>query len=107
MMLSTKTPPTAKDLVAFGSASRERTVGGAAFAKAWDAAWRGRVAMIGAPVVRLAPSGTTGWMIANVALTKKAGNVTYTIPFRLFFVFDQGDGGAWTLAHAHFAVAAR
>ncbi len=101
----TRTPPTVKDLVAIGSASGERTVGGAVFAKAWDAAWRGHVAVIGAPVVRLAPSGTTGWVIANIALTKQAGNATYTIPFRVFFVFDQGSGGTWTLAHAHFAVA--
>jgi ketosteroid isomerase-like protein len=106
-MLATKTPATAKDLVAIGSASGERTVGGAKFSKAWDASWRGHVAAIGAPVVRLAPSGTTGWVIANVALTKKAGTATYTIPFRIFLVFDQGDGGAWTLAHVHFAVAAK
>lgn len=96
----TKTPATAKDLVAIGSASGERTVGGATFAKAWDATWRGHVTALGAPVVRLAPSGTTGWVVANVALAKK----DYAIPFRLFLVLDR-DGDAWTLAHVHFAVA--
>ena len=41
-MLAASSPTTAKDLVAIGSASGERTVGGAAFARAWDAAWRAR-----------------------------------------------------------------
>ena len=106
-MLATKTPATAKDLVAIGSASGERTVGGATFAKAWDATWRGHVTALGQPIVRVAPSGTTGWVTANVALTKKVGAASYAIPFRLFLVFDQGDGGAWTLAQVHFAVAAK
>lgn len=88
----------AKDLVAFGSGPNERTVGGPAFAKPWNAAWKGKT-MIVSSVARLAPSGTTGWVAATVELQKKG----YKIPFTVFAVFDKV-GGAWTLVHIHFAV---
>jgi len=94
-----------KDLVVFGSGFGERTVGGAGFKKAWDAAWQGHLAIVGANIAHLAPSGTTGWVVANVELAKKAGKQSYKIPFRLVCVFDQDATGAWSLVHAHFAVA--
>jgi ketosteroid isomerase-like protein len=92
------------DLVVIGSGPGERTVGGAKLAKAWDAAWQGHLAALGSPAVHVAPSGTTGWVIANVELTKKVGAKSYVIPFRVCFVFDKDDAATWTLAHAHFAV---
>lgn len=87
------------DLVAIGSGPGERTVGGASFAKAWNAAWKGKLTIISS-VARTLPSGTTGWVAATVTLAK-AG---YTIPFTVFCVFDKAAGGTWSLVHIHFAV---
>jgi len=88
-----------KDLVAFGSGPGERTVGGAVLAKAWAAAWANHLAIIDPFVATVAPSGTTGWVTADVMLDKK----TYKVKFRVLFVFDKDEGGAWSLVHAHFA----
>jgi hypothetical protein len=88
-----------EDLVAIGSGPGERTVGGATFARAWNAAWKQKVT-IGSSIARLAPSGTTGWVVANIELAKKG----YKIPFQVFCVFDKDTAGAWTLVHIHFAV---
>ncbi|HSN24803.1 MAG TPA: nuclear transport factor 2 family protein [Kofleriaceae bacterium] len=86
------------DLVAIGSAFGERTVGGAGFARAWNAAWKGKTT-IDSLVAKTTPSGTTGWVTASVRL-QKAG---YAIPFLIFAVFDKTDAG-WSLVHIHFAV---
>jgi ketosteroid isomerase-like protein len=97
-------PATArKDLIVFGSAPGERTTSGPAFAKAWNATWAKHVAIDGPIVAGLAPSGTTGWVIANLTLSKTSGKSTYGVPFRVFFVFDQDAAGAWQLVHAQFA----
>lgn len=93
------------DLVTIGSGPGERTVSGAVLAKAWKAAWQGKLTVDGAPATYLAPSGTTGWVVANVQLAKRAGKRAYAIPFRLVFVFDQDAQRAWHLVHAHLAVA--
>ena len=90
-----------KDLVAFGSGFGERTVGGAVLAKAWAAAWANRLTITGPVAATVAPSGTTGWVIADVVLDKK----TYKVRFRVLFVFDKDAGGAWSLVHVHFATA--
>ena len=90
-------------LIVFGSAPGERTTSGPAFAKAWNAAWAKHVDLDGA-IATLAPSKTTGWVIANVKLHKTKGRTKYDIPFRLCFVFDKDAAGAWQLVHAHFAV---
>ena len=90
-----------KDLVAFGSGPGERTVGGAVLAKAWAGAWANHLAITGPFVATVAPSGTTGWVIADVVLDKK----THKVRFRVLFVFDKDAGGAWSLVHAHFATA--
>ncbi len=87
-----------EDLVAIGSDFGERTVGGAAFARAWNAAWKGKTT-IDSLVAKTTPSGTTGWVTASVRL-QKAG---YAIPFLVFAVFDKTDSG-WSLVHIHFAV---
>lgn len=88
-----------KDLVAFGSGFGERTVGGAVLAKAWTAAWANHLTITDPFVAAGAPSGTTGWVIADVVLDKK----TYKVRFRVLFVFDKDESGAWSLVHAHFA----
>jgi len=96
------------DLVVYGSGPGERTVGGGRFARAWAATWVGNVKVDGPLIARVAPSGTTGWVIANVKLVKKkarAGaplNATYHVPYRVLCVFDKTDKG-WTLVHMHFA----
>jgi hypothetical protein len=89
----------AKDIVAIGSGPGERTVGAAAFAKPWNAVWKGKTTIVSS-VARLAPSGTTGWVAATVELQKKG----YKIPFTVFAVFDKDASGAWTLVHIHFTV---
>src|SRR5512140_696828 len=81
-----------KDLVAFGSGPGERTVGGAGLAKAWAAAWAKHLTISDPFVATVAPSGTTGWVIADVMLDKK----TYKVKFRVLFVFDKDEGGAWS-----------
>ena len=85
------------DLVAIGSAPGERTVGGAVLARGWNAYWKGRVA-IGSSVAGIAPSGTTGWVAADVSQPKSG----YAIPFTLFCIFDKTATGAWSLVHVHF-----
>jgi len=88
-----------KDLVAFGSGVGERTIGGAVLAKAWAAAWANHLTIVDKYVAGIAPSGTTGWVIADVLLDKK----TYKVRFRVLFVFDKDAAGAWSLVHVHFA----
>ena len=86
------------DLVAIGSGPGERTVGGAGFARAWSAAWKGKVNVVSV-FGRLLPSGTTGWVGASIELAKPG----YKIPFTVFAVFDRAADGAWSLVHIHFA----
>jgi len=90
-----------KDLVAFGSGPGERTVGGTVLAKAWAGTWANHLTIADPFVAIVAPSGTTGWVIADLVLDKK----TYKVRFRVLFVFDKDAGGAWSLVHAHFATA--
>jgi hypothetical protein len=85
------------DLVAIGSAPGERTVGGAVLARGWNAYWKGRV-KIASSVAGIAPSGTTGWVAANVSQAKSG----YAIPFTLFCIFDKTAAGDWSLVHVHF-----
>lgn len=87
-----------KDLIAIGSGPGERTAGGAAFARAWNAAWKGKLS-IDSLAARTTPSGKTGWVTASVQLQKSG----YKIPFLIFAVFDKTDAG-WSLVHIHFAV---
>lgn len=87
------------DLVAIGSGFGERTVGGAGFARAWNAAWKGKVTVVSS-VAHATPSGTTGWVTASVELAKHG----YQIPFTVFAVFDKTADGHWSLVHIHFAV---
>jgi len=94
---------TRADLVAFGSGPGERTVGGAALAAGWNAGWKRRVTVTSS-LARVTPSGTTGWVIANVRLAKGSGAAGYQIPFQLFCVFDKTASGEWSLVHVHFAV---
>lgn len=99
-LVTTGATSVAPDLVAIGSGPGERTVGGAAFAAAWNAGWKGRVE-VASRLARRAPSGTTGWVVANVWLAKPG----YRIPFQLLCIFDRAaDGKTWTLVHVHFAV---
>jgi hypothetical protein len=86
------------DLVAIGSGPGERTVGGAGFARAWNAAWKGKVT-IASIFGRALPSGTTGWVGASIELAKPG----YKVPFTVFAVFDRAPDGAWSLVHIHFA----
>jgi len=92
------TAATRKDLIALGTAPGERTMGGAIHAKAW-AAWKGK-AKVTESVAGLAPSGTTGWVAANVDVDKGG----YKIPFFVFCVFDKTAKGDWSVVHSHFAV---
>jgi hypothetical protein len=89
----------AKRAVVFGSAPGERTTDGPAFRRAWYATWVNHVGIEPQELAALAPSGTTGWVIANITLDKK----TYKVPFRIFVVFDKDAGGKWQLVHAHLA----
>jgi len=86
------------DLVAIGSGPGERTVGGAAFARPWNAAWKGKVTVVSV-FGRALPSGTTGWVGASIELAKPG----YKLPFTVFAVFDRMADGAWSLVHIHFA----
>jgi len=87
------------ELVAIGSGPGERTTTGATFAKGWNAGWKGKTT-ITSSIARLAPSGTTGWVAANVELSKGS----YKIPFHVFAVFDKTQAGAWSLVHVHFSI---
>ena len=89
---------TRADLVVLGSGPGERTVGGAAFARAWNAGWKGKVT-IASSIARAMPSGTTGWVVARITLAKPG----YKIPFTAFCVFDKTADGSWSLVHVHFA----
>ena len=88
------------DLVGIGSAPGEQTTTGDILARGWDAAWKGHVT-ITSIVAHLAPSKTTGSVVATVSVAKPGG---YSIPFMLFCVFDQQSDGSWSLVHIHFAV---
>jgi ketosteroid isomerase-like protein len=88
----------APDLVAIGSGPGERTVGGPGFAKAWNAAWKGKTTIVSS-VARMMPSGTTGWVTSTIELAKTG----YKIPFTVLCVFDKAADGSWTLVHIHFA----
>jgi len=93
----------AKRTVVFGSAPGERSTDGAAFRTAWLAGWSGHVGVEPAAIVALAPSGTTGWILADLVRDKGS----HKVPFRVLLVFDRlGDGG-WQLVHAHFATRGR
>ncbi|HTJ42299.1 MAG TPA: nuclear transport factor 2 family protein [Kofleriaceae bacterium] len=92
-----------KELTAIGSGPKEITTSGAAFAKPWKAAWVSKALATGHVRAEVAPSGTTGWAVANVMLAKKKGGDSYVIPFRVLFVFDK-NGDAWSLVHVTFAV---
>jgi hypothetical protein len=87
-----------KDLVAIGSGPGERTVGGAVFARAWNAAWKGKVT-VASVFGRALPGGTTGWVGASIDLAKPG----YKVPFTVFAVFDRAADGTWSLVHIHFA----
>jgi len=89
-----------KDLVAFGSGPKERTVGGAVLAKAWQAAWANKL-KVDSVLASNDPKATLGYVIANVTLQKTG----YTIPFRVMFVFERKTAAEpWSVIHAHFAV---
>jgi hypothetical protein len=92
-------PSVRKDLVAIGSGPDERTVDGPAFAKAWNAVWKGKTTIVSS-VAHATPSGTTGWVAATVELQKTG----YKIPFTVFAVFEKDAAGAWSLATIQFAV---
>lgn len=85
------------DLVAIGSGPNERTVGAAALAAGWNSHWKGHVTVT-SRTSRRTPSGTTGYVVANVLLAKPG----YRVPFQLFCIFERA-GTAWTLVHLHFA----
>lgn len=89
-----KTAAARKDLVVFGSGPGERTVGGAKLATPWKA-WAGHIPLAGGLVAQRAPSGTTGWAIADVLKGK--------VPFRLFVVFDQQLDGTWSVVAVNIA----
>lgn len=86
-------------LVAIGSAPKEHTIGGAILATGWNAAWKGK-AKLTSVWARTTPSGTTGWVVAKVALQKPG----YVVPFALVCIFDKQADGTWSLAHIHFSV---
>lgn len=89
-----------KELIAIGSGPNERTKTGAALAKPWKVAWAKKLSVRGGAIAKVLPSGTTGWVMADVLLDKGA----YKVPFRVFVVFDKTSAGAWSLVQAHFAV---
>jgi ketosteroid isomerase-like protein len=93
------TTTVARKAIVFGSAPRERTTDGPSFRKAWYATWANHVRIEPQKIAALAPSGTTGWVIANITLDKK----THKVPFRMFVVFDQDAAGNWQLVHVHLA----
>jgi ketosteroid isomerase-like protein len=93
-----RTAAARKELVAVGSGPGERTTGGAVLAKAWSAAWVKHVTVSSA-VAQVAPSGTTGWVIAKILLDKKS----YKVQFLVFCVFDKTAAGDWSLVHIQFA----
>jgi hypothetical protein len=88
------------NLVGIGSAPGEQTTTGDILARGWNAAWKGHVT-ITSIAAHLAPSKTTGSVVATVSLAKPGG---YSVPFMLFCVFDQQSDGTWSLVHIHFAV---
>ncbi len=89
---------TRADLVVIGSAPGERTVGGAVFARGWNAAWKGKLAIVSS-IARVLPSGTTGWVAATAELAAQGGK----LPVTVFAVFDKTGDGRWSLVHVHFA----
>jgi hypothetical protein len=91
------------ELFAIGSAPGELTTSGKVLAGGFKAAWVGHVTLDGPMLATMAPSGTTGAVLANVQLEKGTGKTAYKIPFRLFVVFDKLVTG-WSVVHVHFAV---
>lgn len=89
-----------EELLAYGSGPGERTTEGPPLARAWKGSWTKRVAVEGPLVARLAPSGTTGFVIANVSLAKTG----YKVPFRLMMMFDKSP--SWSVVQVHFATVA-
>jgi hypothetical protein len=92
-----------KELIGIGSAPKE-LVGFKNLVPYFNKAWAGKLAITGPVWATVAPSGTTGAVMANVELTKTEGKTTYKVPFRWFVVFDKNAAGAWAPVHVHFAV---
>ena len=91
------------DLEAFGSAPGERVVGGKGLQKAWKG-WGPNLTVDGKVRAGLAPSGTTGWVAANLRLAKSPkGKKSYAVAFRAFFLCEKEPAG-WRVVAAHLAV---
>lgn len=91
-----------KDVVLYGSASAERTVGGDAVKKklgAWKLTFKVRDGIHAG----LAANKSVAYVAANVdAVSLKKPN-DKPMPYRLFAIYEK-TGGAWKLVLAHFSV---
>lgn len=85
------------ELLAYGSGPDERTTEGNVLARAWKGSWANKVTIEGPMLTRAAPSGTTGFVIANVLLAKTG----YQTPFRIMVVFDKSP--SWSVVQVHFS----
>lgn len=89
-----------KDVVLYGSAPKERFVGGAKV-KAKLAAWKLAFKVRDGIQAGVTTSKTVAWVAANVDATslKKKGKST---PYRVLFVYEK-TGPTWKLVQAHFS----
>lgn len=86
-----------------GTAPGERLVGGARLAPAWKP-WL-TSGMRGAKVRgALSPRGTSGWLVANVVVTRDKPAPRYELPVRVWAVVDRSERGALEFVLLHAAV---
>jgi hypothetical protein len=88
------------DIVAIGPVAGDVTLGGKKLAAKFKKDWVGKLAIHGATWA--ITTGTTASATVNVKLTR--GDAT--IPARLFAVFEQDRGGAWSPVIVHLAASA-
>lgn len=88
------------ELLAYGSGPDERSTEGSVLARAWKGSWANKVTIEGPMIARAAPSGTTGFVIANVQLAKTG----YKTPFRILVMFDKSP--SWSVVQVHFSTGA-
>ena len=94
------------DAFAFGSAPEEAIEGGTTIREGMGqmvAAYQMTIAVNGGMHAKLAPSGTVGFLAANLDMGMTLEGVgTVSQPYRALFVYLQEEGG-WRLVQSHFS----
>jgi hypothetical protein len=94
-----KTVADRPDVVLYGSAPKERYVGGAAVRKQLEA-WNLTFSIRDGIEAGASASGTVAWVLANVDATSPKAKAK--VPYRLWTVYEK-TGAAWKLVQLHFS----